>query len=105
MALFISTFVYCDMSDLINIFDEIIRWPKKRLDKEYIIKYLFEQFQPGIEYLEKEVNSIIKKHHTFNNVQFLRRELISRKYLSRIDDCSIYQKNWPHIRWGFLFMG
>ena len=42
MAFFISTLVYCDMSDLINEFEEIIRWPKKRLDKEYIIKYLSE---------------------------------------------------------------
>ena len=93
MALFISTFVYCDMSDLINEFEEITRWPKKRLDKEYIIKYLSEKFQLGIEYSEKEVNSIIKKHHTFNDVPLLRRELISKKYLSRIDDCSIYWKN------------
>ena len=92
LALFVSTFVYCDMSDLINEFEEITRWPKKRLDKEYIIKYLSEKFQPGIEYSEKEVNSIIKKHHTFNDVPLLRRELISKKYKSRIDD-SIYWKN------------
>ena len=81
------------MSDLINEFEEITRWPKKRLDKEYIIKYLSEKFQPGTEYSEKEVNSIIKKHHTFNDVPLLRRELISKKYLSRIDDWSIYWKN------------
>ena len=81
------------MSGLINEFEEITRWPKKRLDKEYIIKYLSEKFQSGIEYSEKEVNSIIKKHHTFNDVPLLRRELISKKYLSRIDDCSIYWKN------------
>ena len=93
LALFISTFVYCDISDLINEFEVITRWPKKRLDKEYIIKYLSEKFQPGTEYSEKEVNSIIKKHHTFNDVPLLRRELISKKYLSRIDDCSIYWKN------------
>ena len=71
------------MSDLINEFEEITRWPQKRLDKEYIIKYLSEKFQPGIEYSEKEVNSIIKKHHTFNDVPLLRRELISKKYLLR----------------------
>ena len=81
------------MSDLINEFEEITRWPKKRLHKEYIIKYLSEKFQPGIEYPEKEVNSIIKKYHTFNDIPLLRRELISKKYLSRIDDCSIYWKN------------
>ena len=45
------------MSDLINEFEEITRWPKKRLDKEYIIKYLSEKFKPVIEYSDKEVNS------------------------------------------------
>ena len=33
------------MSDLINEFEEITRWPKKRLDKEYIVKYLSEKFK------------------------------------------------------------
>ena len=81
------------MSDLINEFEEITRWPNKKLDKEYIIKYLSGKFQPGIKHSEKEANIIIKKHHTFNDVPLLRRELISKKYLSRIDDCSIYWKN------------
>ena len=81
------------MSDLINEFEEITRWSNKRLDKEYIIKYLSGKFQPGIKHSEKEFNIIIKKHHTFNDVPLLRRELISKKYLSRIDDCSIYWKN------------
>ena len=79
------------MNGLINKFGVITRWPKKRLHEEYIIKYLSEKLQPGIEY--PEVNSIIKKHHTFNDIPLLRRELISKKYLSRIDDCSIYWKN------------
>ena len=81
------------MSDLINEFEEITRWPKKRLDKEYIIKYLSGKFQPGIKHSEKEVNIIIKKHHTFNDVPLLRRELISKKYLSRVENCCIYWKN------------
>ena len=92
------------MSDLINEFEEITRWPKKRLDKEYIIKYLSEKFQPGTEYSEKEVNSIIKKHHTFNDVPLLRRELISKKYLSRIDDYYILEKLAP-LSWGFFVCG
>ena len=81
------------MRELRNECEEITRWPKKRFEKAYIIKYLSEKFQPGIEYPEKEVNSIIKKYHTFNDIPLLRRELISKKYLSRIDDCSIYWKN------------
>ena len=80
------------MSQLVNEFEEITRWPKKRSDKEYIIKYLSEKFKSGIEYSEKDVNQIIKRHHNFNDVPLLRRELISKKYLSRTDDCSKYWK-------------
>ena len=31
------------MNQLVNEFEEITRWPKKRSDKEYIIKYLSEK--------------------------------------------------------------
>ena len=82
-----------DPIELINEFEEITRWPKKRSDKEYIIKYLSEKFESGVEYSEKEVNQIIKRHHSFNDFALLRRELISKKYLFRTDDCSKYWKN------------
>ena len=82
-----------DMNQLVNEFEEITRWPKKRSDKEYIIKYLSEKFESGVEYSEKEVNQIIKRHHSFNDFALLRTELISKKYLFRTDDCSKYWKN------------
>ena len=63
------------MNQLVNEFEEITRWPKKRSDKEYIIKYLSEKFESGVEYSEKEVNQIIKRHHSFNDFALLRREL------------------------------
>ena len=81
------------MTDLINEFEEITRWPKKKSDKEYIIKYLSKKFTSGMDYAEKEVNSIIKQYHTFNDIPLLRRELISKKYLFRTDDCSRYWKD------------
>ena len=81
------------MGQLVNEFEEITRWPKKKSDKEYVIKYLSEKFVSGIDYSEKEVNKIIKRYHTFNDVPLLRRELISKKYLFRTDDCSKYWKN------------
>ena len=91
--MFVWLLVDSDMSQLVNEFEEITRWPKKRSDKEYIIRYLSEKFTSGIEYSEKEVNKIIKRHHVFNDIPLLRRELISKKYLFRTDDCNKYWKD------------
>ena len=80
------------MNQLVNEFEEITRWPKKKSDKEYIIQYLSEKFHSGKEYSEKEVNQIIDRHHNFNDIPLLRRELISKKYLTRKNNGSLYWK-------------
>ena len=80
------------MSKLINEFDEIIRWPKKPSVKKIVINWLSNKFNGEIKYSEKEVNEIIDRHHSFNDIALLRRELISRKFLSRKDDGSEYWK-------------
>ena len=79
-------------SKLIDQSGSITRWPKKRFDKQLIIKFLSEQFEIDRKYSEKEVNDIINDHHGFNDIPLLRRELVSRKFLSRKDDCSLYWK-------------
>ena len=80
------------MFNLINDFDEIIWWPKKQSDKKILINWLSNKFNSEIKYSEKEVNEILDRHHSFNDVALLRRELISRKFLSRKDDGSEYWK-------------
>ena len=77
---------------LINEFDEIIRWPKKPVDKEIVIRFLGGKFNYDIKYSEKEINKIIQKHHLFSDIPLLRRELVSRKILFRKDDGSEYWK-------------
>ena len=77
---------------LINKLDEIIRWPKKPSDKETIIKYLATKFESNKKYTEKEINEIIDRHHLFNDIPLLRRELVSRKCLERTNDGSKYWK-------------
>lgn len=77
---------------LINEFDKIIRWPKKQFDKTYIIEFLSSKFECDKQYSEKDVNVIINRYHSFNDVPLLRRELISRQYLARKDDGSKYWK-------------
>ncbi len=80
------------MNKLINEFDEIIRWPKKPSVKKMVINWLSNKFNGEIKYSEKEVNEILDRHHSFNDSALLRRELISRKFLSRKDDGSEYWK-------------
>ena len=80
------------MSKLINDFDEIIGWQKKPSDKKIVINLLSNKFNGEIKYSEKEVNEILDRHHSFNDIALLRRELISRKCLSRKDDGSEYWK-------------
>ena len=80
------------MNKLINEFDEIIRWPKKLSVKKSVINWLSNKFNGEIKYSEKEVNEILDRHHSFNDIALLRRELISRKFLSRKDDGSKYWK-------------
>ena len=80
------------MDNLINEFGEIIRWPKKPSDKDMVIIYLGTKFVFLNTYTEKQVNAIISKHHIFNDIPLLRRELVSRKILSRKNNGSLYWK-------------
>ena len=80
------------MEKLINEFDEVVWWPKKPSDKDLVIKYLSTKFEYDKKYTEKEVNSIIDKFHLFEDISLLRRELVSKRMLSRKDDGSEYWK-------------
>ena len=80
------------MNKLMTECYEIIRWPKKPSEKEIVIQFLSNKFEYDRKYSEKEVNKIINKFHIFNDIALLRRELVSRKFLSRKDDCSKYWK-------------
>ena len=80
------------MNKLINELDEITRWPKKPSYKKIVINWLSNKFKGEIKYSEKEVNKILDRYHSFNDIALLRRELISRKFLSRKDNGSVYWK-------------
>ena len=81
------------MKKLIDEFDKIIKWPKKPIDKESVVKFLSTKFEGNKKYSEKEINQIIDQFHLFNDIPLLRRELISRRYLSRTDNGAEYWKN------------
>ena len=80
------------MNKLMTDCYEIIHWPKKPSEKEIVIQFLSNKFEYDKKFSEKEVNKIIDKFHLFNDIALLRRELVSRKFLSRKDDGSEYWK-------------
>ena len=80
------------MNKLMTDCYEIIHWPKKPSEKEIVIQFLSNKFEYYKKYPEKEVNKIIDKFHLFYDIALLRRELVSRKFLSRKDDGSEYWK-------------
>ena len=80
------------MNNLINEFNQIIRWPKKRSAQHTIIDWLSNKFENKRKYSEKEINKIIDEYHDFSDIPLLRRELISKKYLARKNDGSEYWK-------------
>ena len=81
------------IKNLMDEFNQIVRWPKKPADKEVVIEFLATKFKLDKKYSEKEVNHIINQNHLFNDTPLLRRELISRRYLSRTDNGVEYWKN------------
>ena len=78
------------MNKLINKSEGIVRWPKKQKDKQFTIEWLSQKFKFEKQYSEKEVNQIIDKNHLFNDIALLRRELVSKSYLQRENDGSVY---------------
>ena len=80
------------MNSLISQNNKIIRWPKKLVQKHFVLDWLSKKFKKNNPYTENEVNDIINNHHSFNDRALLRRELISKKLLSRETDGSKYWK-------------
>jgi hypothetical protein len=46
-----------------------------------VLRWLADKFEMGVEYPEKELNAIIKRHH--EDASTLRREFIMNKFMSR----------------------
>ena len=80
------------MYKLINELEGMLRWPKNPSEKHLVIKWLSKKIKFDKKYSEKEINEIIKQNHSFDDIALLRRELISKKFLTRKNDGSIYWK-------------
>jgi predicted transcriptional regulator len=55
--------------------------PASRKKRTVILKWLANQFEPGVLYKESEINEIIQRHHP--DASSLRRELIGEKLMQR----------------------
>ncbi len=64
--------------------------PSKPKYREAAVKHLASKFESDKQYSESEVNDIIAKNHSFNDITMLRRELVSARILAREKDGSKY---------------
>jgi hypothetical protein len=78
----------------------ITRWPtrKKKKDQIAILEYLATKIKAGEIYTERQINDLLKQHHTFEDWALLRRELFERGYLNREKDGSQYWAT-PNTSW------
>lgn len=71
------------MSALITEDGVVTRWPSKAADKALVLDFLAAKFEAGRDYAEREVNDLLKAHHSFGDWALLRRELIETGRLQR----------------------
>jgi len=79
-----------NLESIINKEGLVIRWPKKKEEKLAVLNYLISKFEPGIRYKELQVNTILKKWHTFGDHALLRRELYDNFYMNREPETGVY---------------
>ena len=75
---------------------QLTQFPPKRPMRIIALSRIAEQFEPGKQYTEKEVNEVIKAAIAFSDVELIRRELFEYKFLGRQRDGSAY---WLEESW------
>jgi hypothetical protein len=68
----------------------ITMFPTRSRDQLMVLEFLAEQFELGRTYTEKEVNSIIARHLSYDDFVTIRRELYDHRFLGRERDGSRY---------------
>ncbi len=68
-------------------------WPAKKTPQEEVYRYLAGKFEYGRDYTEHEVNAILARWHTFEDLFILRRGLIGSGWMMRETNGSRYWKN------------
>ncbi len=68
--------------------ERLVRIPAKRKKRDVVLRWLQQEFEPGVEYPEAEVNRILHRHHL--DCATLRRELFESGYLRRQGGGGVY---------------
>jgi hypothetical protein len=72
----------------LNADGSIRQIPNQPAKLQVVLNYLIQAFAPGTNYIEKEVNQILRRFH--EDIAGLRRDLVDAKMLDRISDGSRY---------------
>lgn len=70
----------------------VTRWPVKAADRVLVLDLLAAKFETGRDYSEREVNDILKRHHSFGDWALLRRELFESGRFLRNPLTAIYHR-------------
>jgi hypothetical protein len=65
--------------------------PIQQAKLRILLKYIIPAFKPGVDYSEKEVNSILRRYH--EDTAALRRYLVEASLLARESDGSLYWRS------------
>lgn len=80
------------MTALINDDGVVTRWPAKAAERVRVLDFLAGKFEAGRDYGEREVNDILKRHHSFGDWALLRRELFESGRFIRDARTAIYRR-------------
>lgn len=80
------------MTALIGEDGIVTRWPAKVADRVRVLYFLASKFETGRDYGEREVNDILKRHHSFGDWALLRRELYESGRFMRDARTAIYRR-------------
>ncbi len=84
------------MSALITEDGIVTRWPARAADKVVVLDFLAAKFEAGRDYSEREVNDILKRHHSFGDWALLRRELSESGRFWRDARAGLYRRVQDH---------
>lgn len=79
---------YSSAEDLFTEEGQLKRWPRKKARQVQVLDYISALFESGKKYSEGHVDQEVRFFH--DDYALVRRELVSRGYLNRMKDGSLY---------------